>query len=492
MTTQIQHNPEARWTVGAWMTLAIALLWPVWWLGLTLASYTFPSDGWLSTYPNFDLTVNLAAEPSDLQPGDRVVAINGQPVGFARQTPPLPAGLQAGQHLRYTVLRKTDDHPNGEKLEVEVVIRRLPVSTFFTYLRYELTADFLNKLVLLFSLALAVFVFFRRPGSQAARYMLLIFSYIFAGFPGSPALYAYSYPLPWNFLGVMQTVTIFIYFFPTLILLLLTFPALKWPLRRFPRTLPLVLYGLPLVMIVPDIWLQVTGQTYGDGAWINIIPNFTFVGFALTLLVTQIHNWFTMRDPLTRAQLHWVTLGLGAGLGLGVLMSLLSGTISKTDEENTGLRVVGVLLTSLFPLSLAIAILRYRLFDIDILIRRTLQYSLLSGLLGITYFGLITVLQGIFRSISNQQSEISIVISTLAIAALFFPLRNRVQEFIDKRFYRKKYDAQKVLAEFAATCRDETDLDKLTARLVEVIDETLQPEKVSIWLKPEKPVKRET
>ncbi|MBL8046429.1 MAG: hypothetical protein JNL09_07810 [Anaerolineales bacterium] len=143
------------------------------------------------------------------------------------------------------------------------------------------------------------------------------------------------------------------------------------------------------------------------------------------------------------------------------------------------------LLFLLTPVSLAIAILRHRLFDIDILIRRTLQYSLLSGLLGLTYFGLITILQSRFRSVSGQQSEISIVLSTLAIAALFFPLRNRVQEFIDKRFFRKKYDAQKVLAEFAATCRDETDLDKLTARLVEVIDETLQPEKVSVWIKPD-------
>jgi hypothetical protein len=142
------------------------------------------------------------------------------------------------------------------------------------------------------------------------------------------------------------------------------------------------------------------------------------------------------------------------------------------------LNVVGYLT---LPVTIGISILRYRLFDIDLLIRRTLQYSLLSGLLALTYFGSITVLQRLF--FANQQSEISIVLSTLAIAALFFPLRNRVQEFIDKRFYRKKYDAQKVLAEFAATCRDETDLDKLTARLAEVIDETLQPEKVSVWIK---------
>ncbi len=485
MTAQTQPETrftETRWTAGAWLTLALALLWPVWWLGLTLVSYTFPSDGWLSRFPNFDLTANLTTEPSALQVGDHVLAINGQPVGFARQAPPIPAGLQAGQHLRYTVLRKTNTHPEGEKLEVDVVIRQLPWSAFFTYVSYELTTGAFDKLVSLFSLSLAIFVFFRRPGSHAARYMLLIFSWFAGLLQGHPALYVYSYPLPWNFLGVMQTVTIFIYFLPTLILFLLTFPALKWPLRRFPRALPLVIYGLPLVMIVPDIWLQVTGQTYGDGGWINVIPGVTFGGFVLTLFATQIHNWFTMRDPLTRAQLQWVTFGLGVGLGLGLLITFLSGVAGRTDT-NFGLQTIGSVLRSLFPLSLAIAILRYRLFDIDLIIRRTLQYSLLSGLLALVYFGGIVVLQGIFTTLTGAESPIALVASTLAIAALFLPLRRRVQDFIDKRFYRRKYNAAKVIADFAATARDETDLDALTARLVEVVDETMQPESVSLWLK---------
>ncbi|MEK7324856.1 MAG: hypothetical protein AAB217_06315, partial [Chloroflexota bacterium] len=137
----------------------------------------------------------------------------------------------------------------------------------------------------------------------------------------------------------------------------------------------------------------------------------------------------------------------------------------------------------LLPISLAIAILRYRLFDIDLIIRRTLQYSLLSGLLALTYFGIVVVLESLFRSLTGQNSPVAIVLSTLAIAALFNPVRRRVQDFIDRRFYRKKYDAAKVIAEFAATCRDETDLDKLTARLVEVVDETMQPESVTLWLK---------
>jgi hypothetical protein len=135
------------------------------------------------------------------------------------------------------------------------------------------------------------------------------------------------------------------------------------------------------------------------------------------------------------------------------------------------------------PLTIGLAILRYRLYDIDILIRRTLQYSLLSGLLALAYFGLVIVLQAIFSALTGRaQSPLITVLSTLALAALFFPLRRRVQDFIDRRFYRQKYDAQKVLADFAATCRDETDLEKLTARLVEVVQQTMQPESVSVLL----------
>jgi hypothetical protein len=138
----------------------------------------------------------------------------------------------------------------------------------------------------------------------------------------------------------------------------------------------------------------------------------------------------------------------------------------------------------LLPLSVALSILRYRLWDIDLLIRRTLVYGVLTALLALLYFGLVVLLEGVLRSLVGSSGQVATVISTLAIAALFNPLRRRIQDFIDRRFYRRKYDAEQALAAFAAAARNETDLEQLSRRLTSAIQETLQPEQVSLWIKP--------
>jgi hypothetical protein len=147
------------------------------------------------------------------------------------------------------------------------------------------------------------------------------------------------------------------------------------------------------------------------------------------------------------------------------------------------------ILDSLFiaavPIAAGIAILRYRLYDIDLIINRTLVYGVLSLLLGLIYFGAIVLSQAAFRTLAGGESPLAVVASTLAIAALFNPLRQRVQDFIDRRFYRKKYDAAKTLEAFSARLRDETDLDRLGGELISVVHETMRPEHASLWLTPQ-------
>jgi hypothetical protein len=144
--------------------------------------------------------------------------------------------------------------------------------------------------------------------------------------------------------------------------------------------------------------------------------------------------------------------------------------------------VVGVVSV---PISMGIAILRYRLYDIDIIINRTLVYGALTALLVAVYVGSVMSLQGALRALTGQESQLAIVASTLLIAAMFSPLRHRIQAFVDRRFYRTKYDARKTLEAFSAQLRDETDLNALSDDLTSVVRETMQPAHVSLWLRPE-------
>src|SRR5215211_5668079 len=184
-----------------------------------------------------------------------------------------------------------------------------------------------------------------------------------------------------------------------------------------------------------------------------------------------------------RQQLKWLTYAaaLLAGVAaLGVVIELSGGA---------GWWFFLVILISLLglPVFTGVAILRYRLYDIDIIINRTLVYGSLTALLALMYFGGVTATQALFRTITSQEElpQLAVVASTLVIAALFNHLRRRIQSFIDRRFYRRKYDARKTLEVFSAKLRDETDLNALTYDLVGIVKETMQPAHVSLWLRPE-------
>jgi hypothetical protein len=203
--------------------------------------------------------------------------------------------------------------------------------------------------------------------------------------------------------------------------------------------------------------------------------------------VVSLFMRYRRAQTVEREQIKWL---LFAGAFFVVVYGLTFFLSSAEDPwlDNNGLTNLLLVLSILaFPAAITIAIFRYRLYDIDVVIRKTLLYSALTALLALVYFGSVILLQRLFGALTGiEQSPLAVVVSTLVIAALFASLRRRIQDGIDRRFFRRKYNAQQVLARFAITARDETDLDALLAELVRVVDETLQPEHVSVWLcKPE-------
>jgi hypothetical protein len=209
-----------------------------------------------------------------------------------------------------------------------------------------------------------------------------------------------------------------------------------------------------------------------------------------SLIFAQIYRYFWISTPVQRQQSKWIVLGIMATVIYFIALDILTALNPALSQANS--------LSSLFaeasyflavlivPLAIAFSILRYRLWDIDLLINRTLVYAILTGILALVYFGCVFLLQNIIGGLTGQarQSPVIVVGSTLAIAVLFQPLRRRIQAIIDLRFYRRKYDAERTLAAFSATLRNEMDLSQLSEHVVAVVQETMQPAHVSLWLRP--------
>jgi hypothetical protein len=185
-----------------------------------------------------------------------------------------------------------------------------------------------------------------------------------------------------------------------------------------------------------------------------------------------------------RQQIKWFAYS-AAIFAIGVVLIVITLAIDTPLWFERAALAYSTVAGEAVPIAIGIAILRYRLYDIDLLINRTLVYGSLTLLLALVYFGGVTATQAIFRTLSGQeqQPQLAIVVSTLVIAALFNPLRGRIQAFIDRRFYRKKYDAAKTLEAFSFRLREETDLQALNGELTRVVRETMQPSHVSLWLR---------
>jgi hypothetical protein len=280
---------------------------------------------------------------------------------------------------------------------------------------------------------------------------------------------------------------------------LLLFPTGRLPSRRWRwlawMTVAYILVGVTTAAFSPGAYLGALGPIRNPLGIEGFTPVYKAVLYIMSpaLIIAAVFSLFVrLRRAVgvERQQLKWLAYAAG---GLAIVSILLIITIAidtpRWYEWVTNATVV--VLTPGVPIAIGIAILRYRLYDIDLLINRTLVYGSLTVTLVALYFGGIVLLQRLFVVLTGQQSTLAVVASTLLIAALFTPLRRRIQSFIDRRFYRSKYDARKTLEGFSARLREETDLDALSDELAGVVRETMQPAHVSIWLRPDEAPRRD-
>ena len=346
-----------------------------------------------------------------------------------------------------------------------------------------------NSLATLSLLITGGFLTLRLPRNNLAWLMLI------AGFGYALHIFAIGYtytsylvapePLPLTALMFILAPIGLSLLLPTIPMIVLLFPSGRLPSPRWRFA-----YGIWLFFIIMFggfSWLSSFGKwvpfdnPLARGGELDQIVGilsqiawFSFLGLLVLATLSAILR-SRRAEGQERQQFKWLTVA-----AIFIVVTLLLGSNIGTSAW---VYLLNALSIAAIPVAIAVAVARYRLWDLDLVIRRTTQYALLTGILALVYFGSVIILQRLLSPLTGE-STAAVVLSTLLIAALFLPLRRRVQQTIDHRFFRRKYDAEKVMERFAATVRDETDLDALTAELTRVIQETMEPEHVSIWLKP--------
>ncbi|MFZ0548675.1 MAG: hypothetical protein WAM60_24710 [Candidatus Promineifilaceae bacterium] len=435
--------------------------------------YTLPTDGWDIYTEEISETVwiydkNLVGAESNLRQGDKLLVVEGTSVVGTATSELLtrPDKWRSGQQVTLIVSR------DGTRTEVAVPVVHWTAAALIqaNILNPAKLSTLLGAIILLL---VGWFTFLKRPDVLSARALLFLSTAMAA------SMFSRFLPdgLSVQFDPLAYYLTVF---FSYIIFGTVIAPALFTFSLLFPR---------PKQLVLKHRWIAILPAGYGA----LLLPFLLFggpaeVGWLSTLalfalsMISFIHAGFSQNDPVSKAQLRWAISSLILGIAFFMLNFPLNfGWFSATFLVNLvdfvqslGIAVIG--------LGMSVAILRYRLYDIDVIIRKTLIYAFLTATLALIYFGMVVVLQTIIGRAAGEQSPLIIVISTLLIAALFSPLRRRVQSFIDRRFYRRKYDATQILAQFANTARDEVDMEKLSAVLIRVIEETVEPEHSSLWL----------
>jgi hypothetical protein len=339
----------------------------------------------------------------------------------------------------------------------------------------------LDAFQLLLFITLGILIFWKKSDT----WLGLFASYVLVGIGsavGGGLVVLEKMPSPWQELLFITGAIVW----PALFIFLFLFPDGRFVPRWTRLFLPLWALFF-LFWAISDLILKLGVNNFQT--WGPIFMVFTLI----TILISQVYRYRKVSGPAERLQTKWFLFALAIILVWDVFQNfffvpfLNSTPLPRSQVLILDLTWQGLSLLSnlAIPLAIGIALFRYRLWDIDVIIRRTLIYGSLTVSLALLYAGSVVILQQLFRSLtgSANQSQFAIVVSTLAVAALFNPLRKRLQARIDQRFYRRKYDAERILAAFTEKARQETDLDALTGQLLAAVQTSLQPEQVSLWLK---------
>jgi hypothetical protein len=380
----------------------------------------------------------------------------------------------AGLPLLYDWFRTLYIHDFGGRDALSAHLAQLGLSVDF-FIAYLLLLGIIPAVAYF---AVAAIIFWRKSDEPMALFTALLLVLFAATIWGSTKELGEIHPiLEWlsRVLEALSFALLFLFFY--------LFPSGRF-VPRWTRWLAGVLIAVTVPMVLfPASPLNIE-------RWPILAYVLVLLGWLLAGVCAQVYRYLRVSSPTQRQQTKWVLFGYTAALGgyLGWISFYAILPLARPGSRLVA-DMIGATVTSglmlIIPLSFGVAILRYRLYDIDVVINRTLVYGSLTATLVALYFCGIVVLQRLFVLLTGEQSTLAIVASTLLIAALFSPLRRRIQAFIDRRFYRRKYDTRKTLEAFSAKLRNDSDLDVLSDDLVSVVRETMQPAHVSLWLRPE-------
>jgi hypothetical protein len=425
-----------------------------------------------------DVVSGSPADRAGIREGDAIMAVNGQPVSDTTML--AWASRKPGDVTTFLVHPASDSFGNADRRDFEIIIQlasRLSMPLFVVSL-------ILYTVLGALAVGVAALAALARPREQAALDFFI-----------GMVCYATALWLDlWGNLLYLNWITqaffyVFVFGTSALLRLFLTFPVENGLLIRARRAGPAWLRRIGGVSVLMFLCPLAIITVLVQGPVIHAHAAFVVIIFMLGRMVFGLFRAYrTGPSEVARAQLRWIIAGLTLGV-IGLGLGPESGISVFNPQVWPIVFTVGA--WTFFPISVTVAILRYHLWDIEILIHRSLVYTALTAALAAVYLIEVAVLGTLCRSLTAADSHITIIGSTVGIALLFDPFRQRVQAAIDRRFYRRRYNAERTLESFSSAVRDEVDLSSLFGRMLDVIQDTIQPADVSLWLNPSTSIARQ-